>query len=270
MHKKTSFENFLLEGLNIDINTLRVNEPVDVSSLNKGILSFNEKNKIDEFKKVLKVVRKNDDFECIINDILKTSRNHKIYVKFDLEKEASYFEIEHLLKIKGDIFILSQNGWEKCNSIKINKSKKIPIYDLEVEDNHNYYSDGILSHNTIYGSPITTTGGNGLKFAASIRLEIKKSTQLKNGDEVYGNKTSIKVVKNKVAPPFKTAEFDIIYGKGVDNVGEVIDIAVEQGIIQKNGAWFKYNGDNISQGRAGLIELLKDNVELFEIIKNQI
>lgn len=122
----------------------------------------------------------------------------------------------------------------------------------------------------VYGSPITTTGGNGLKFAASIRLEIKKSTQLKNGEDVYGNRTIIKVVKNKVAPPFKTAEFDIVYGLGVDNVGEVIDLAVEQGIIQKNGAWFKYNGDNISQGRAGLVELLKDNVELLDIIKKQI
>lgn len=122
----------------------------------------------------------------------------------------------------------------------------------------------------VYGSPITTTGGNGLKFAASIRLEIKKSTQLKNGEDIYGNRTVIKVVKNKVAPPFKTAEFDIVYGLGVDNVGEVIDLAVEQGIIQKNGAWFKYNGDNISQGRAGLVELLRDNVELLDIIKKQI
>lgn len=122
----------------------------------------------------------------------------------------------------------------------------------------------------VYGSPITTTGGNGLKFAASIRLEISKSTALKDGEDVYGNKTIVKVVKNKVAPPFKKAEFDIIYGKGVDNIGEVIDLALEQGIIQQKGAWFKYEGDNISQGRAGLITLLNDNQELLDIIKNKI
>lgn len=122
----------------------------------------------------------------------------------------------------------------------------------------------------VYGSNITTTGGNGLKFAASVRLEIKKSTQIKDGDEVLGNKTTIKVVKNKVAPPFKIASFDIIYGKGIDNVGEVIDLALEQEIIQQKGAWFKYEGDNISQGRASLNQLLNDNPELYEIIKNKI
>ena len=122
----------------------------------------------------------------------------------------------------------------------------------------------------MFGNPFVTTGGNGLKFAASIRLEISKSTPLKDGEDVYGNKTIVKVVKNKVAPPFKKAEFDIIYGKGIDNVGEVIDLALEQGIIQQKGAWFKYENDNISQGRAGLITLLNDNHELLEIIKSKI
>lgn len=122
----------------------------------------------------------------------------------------------------------------------------------------------------IYGSPLVTTGGNALKFACSIRLEIKRTSQLKDGDEAYGNKTTVKVIKNKLAPPFQTAEFDILFGKGIDTYGEVLDACVELGVVQKSGAWYKYDGNNIGQGRDATISMLKDNPDLFEILKQAV
>ena len=114
----------------------------------------------------------------------------------------------------------------------------------------------------IYGSPETTTGGNALKFYASIRLDIRRGTQIKDGDEVQGNRTRVKVVKNKLAPPFRVVEFDIMYGEGVSKVGEVLDLGVELDIIKKAGSWFSYNGNKLGQGRDSVKSLLKDNPEL--------
>lgn len=117
----------------------------------------------------------------------------------------------------------------------------------------------------MFGNPETTTGGNALKFYASVRLDIRRSTQIKNSDgAVQGNKTRVKVVKNKVAPPFRTTEFDIMYGEGISQVGEIIDLGVEYEIIKKSGSWFSYGDTKLGQGRDGVKGLLLDNPELFE------
>ncbi len=121
-----------------------------------------------------------------------------------------------------------------------------------------------------YGNPETTTGGKALKFYASVRLDIRRIGQIKEGTEIIGNRTKVKVVKNKVAPPFKEVEFDIIYGEGISKLGELIDLAVEFGIIKKSGAWFSYEGEKIGQGRENVKATLKENTELYEKIYAQI
>ena len=123
----------------------------------------------------------------------------------------------------------------------------------------------------MFGNPETTTGGNALKFYASVRLDIRRSTQIKDSDgSVRGNKTRVKVVKNKVAPPFKLAEFDIMYGEGVSKVGEILDIAVEFDIIQKSGSWFSYDATKLGQGRDAVKQMIKDNPDLMDEVELKI
>lgn len=122
----------------------------------------------------------------------------------------------------------------------------------------------------MFGSPETTTGGNALKFYASVRLDIRKSTSIKDGDNVLGNQTKVKVVKNKVAPPFRKAEFDIMFGEGISLAGEIIDLGVEAGVIKKSGAWFSYNDTKLGQGRDAAKRLIQDNPELLEELRDKI
>jgi recombination protein RecA len=122
----------------------------------------------------------------------------------------------------------------------------------------------------MFGNPETTTGGNALKFYASVRLDIRRLAQIKDGDEVIGNHVKVKVVKNKVAPPFRQAEFDIIYGQGVSKVGEIVDLGVELGILQKSGSWFSYNNDKLGQGREAVKQLMTDNPGLASEIEEKI
>jgi recombination protein RecA len=122
----------------------------------------------------------------------------------------------------------------------------------------------------MFGNPETTTGGNALKFYASVRLDIRRSTQIKDGDVAIGNRVKVKVVKNKVAPPFRTAEFDILYGEGISKVGEIVDLGVSTNVISKSGSWFSYGDTKLGQGRDGVKAILKDNPELCEEIENAI
>ena len=122
----------------------------------------------------------------------------------------------------------------------------------------------------MFGNPETTTGGNALKFYASVRVDVRRTTQIKDGDEALGNRTKVKIVKNKMAPPFKKAEFDIVYGEGISRVGEVIDLGVEYDIIKKSGSWFSYGDSKLAQGREAVKALLTDNIELCEEIEAKI
>ena len=122
----------------------------------------------------------------------------------------------------------------------------------------------------MFGNPETTTGGNALKFYASVRLDIRRTGNIKKGEEVIGSETKVKVVKNKVAPPFKTAEFDILYGEGISREGEIIDMGVEARILDKSGAWYAYNGEKIGQGKDNAREFLRENAELAVEIENKV
>lgn len=121
-----------------------------------------------------------------------------------------------------------------------------------------------------FGNPETTTGGKALKFYASVRMDIRRIQTIKNGDEAVGNRTKVKVVKNKMAPPFKTAEFDVLYGEGISKEGSVLDMALQANVVKKSGSWFTYEGDQLGQGRENVRQFLKDNPELTEEIENKV
>jgi recombination protein RecA len=139
-------------------------------------------------------------------------------------------------------------------------------FDIEVEGLHNYFVDGVMVHN----SPETTSGGKALKFYASVRLDIRRIETLKDGTESVGNRTRVKVVKNKLAPPFRNAEFDILYGIGISREGSLIDLGVEQGIVRKAGAWYTYEGDQLGQGKENARTFLRDNEDLANEIEKKI
>jgi recombination protein RecA len=142
----------------------------------------------------------------------------------------------------------------------ISKSSSVCIFINQLRD-----KIGVM-----YGSPETTTGGKALKFYSSIRLDIRKIAQLKDGDEIIGNRTKVKVVKNKVAPPFRIAEFDILYGEGISLMGELIDLAVEFGVVKKAGSWFSYGTDKLGQGREAVKKALREDPELFKKVHGQV
>jgi len=135
------------------------------------------------------------------------------------------------------------------------KTRSMNRFDIEVEGNHNYFVDGVMVHN----SPETTTGGRALKFYASVRLDVRRIESLKDGTDAVGNRTRVKVVKNKCAAPFKQAEFDIIYGQGISREGSLIDVGVEQSLIRKSGAWYTYDGDQLGQGKENARKFLKES-----------
>jgi recombination protein RecA len=145
-------------------------------------------------------------------------------------------------------------------------TRSMSRFDIEVEGGHNYFVDGVMVHN----SPETTTGGKALKFYASVRIDVRRIETLKDGNEAVGNRTKAKIVKNKMAPPFKIAEFDILYGIGISREGGLIDLGVEQSIVRKSGAWYTYEGDQLGQGKENARNYLRENPDIANEIEKKI
>ena len=139
-------------------------------------------------------------------------------------------------------------------------------FDIQVEGTHNYFVDGVMVHN----SPETTSGGKALKFYASIRLDVRRIETLKDGQEAVGNRVRVKVVKNKVSPPFRQAEMDLMFGTGISREGGLIDVGVEQGFVRKAGAWYTYEGDQLGQGKENARAFLRDNPDLADELEKRI
>lgn len=161
-----------------------------------------------------------------------------------------------------------QNG--SSRSFDVSGFKKINRNDQQTNCTVFFINQLREKIGVMFGNPETTTGGNALKFYASVRLDIRRSAQIKDGENVIGNRTKVKIVKNKVAPPFKTAEFDIMYGEGVSKTGEILDLAVEFDIVKKAGSWFSYGDTKLGQGRDAVKALIKDNPELAEELEEKI
>jgi recombination protein RecA len=139
-------------------------------------------------------------------------------------------------------------------------------FDIEVDGTHNYFVDGVMVHN----SPETTPGGRALKFYSSVRLDIRRVESIKDGTEVVGNRARVKVVKNKCSAPFRQAEFDIMYGKGISREGSLLDVGVDLGIVKKSGAWFTYEGEQLGQGRENARQFLAEHIDVRDEIERKV
>lgn len=233
-----------------------------------------------------KVVSSDDKYQILFTDsqkliaVLSKYGNLEVLNElYGLQDLVSYFNWKGLLHVnqehvkasKLEEYLASDNVSEVIKIEYMSKKSfnhEFGKYDITVQDNHNYLvgntnpksTGGIIVHN----SPETTTGGNALKFYASVRLDIRRTGQIKKGDEVVGNETKVKVIKNKVAPPYKEANFEIIYGKGVNISAEILDLSVKLGLVDKSGAWYSYNGAKIGQGKDNACVWLNNNPEVKE------
>lgn len=236
----------------------------DVSDKNISIKSFNHKTGKNEMKKILSFVRKDDAIVYHLvtkagNILLKCSGAHRIWD----ERTNSYQQVENI----ESGYVLTTSG-KKIEFFSKKTEETSPIVDLEVEGNENYFTNGILSHNT-------TAGGNALKFYASIRLKFSKIGTIETGSGDNKEKTSVRTrveaVKNKTAPPFRKAEFIISFGKGIDNEAAFFDAIIERGLVQTKGAgWYSLDGKNIAQGATKLREYFENHPEVYEKLKKQV
>lgn len=252
-----SMENlFKRAGLNYE--EMEINKPYYIYDKNIRIKSFNHDKKCNEMKRIISLIRKDDSevYELVTRSgdlLLRCSGGHRIFNT----KNGEYVSVKD---IESGV-ALSSSG-EGIEFFVKNTGKKEVIVDMHVEDNENYFTNGLLSHNT---------GGEALKFFSSIRMELSRVGYLKDsaGDTI-GIRVKMKTVKNKISAPFAVCEFDILFGYGIDTYGEVVDIATDYGIINKKGAWFSYGEQMIGQGRQNTVLTLKDNNELYNLIKAEV
>ena len=250
----------LFSRVGLNYKNMDFDVPYDVSDKNIKIKSYNHKTNKTEMKRIISLVRKRDSkVYHLVNKhgdiLLKCSSAHKI---FDIEKNK-YFHVGDIESGKA----LNNNG-DVIDFFVKETNEIVPIVDMEVEGNKNYFTNGILSHNT-------TSGGNALPYYASIRLKVSKVGVIEEGSGENKEKTSVRTrieaVKNKTYPPFKKEECVIVFGKGIDNDAGILDELIEQDIIHKKGGWYEYEGNNIAQGLVNLKIWLAEHKDTYEQMK---
>lgn len=274
----SSFKDFFLEAFNISCEDMVVDKPIDVRLEKVGVLSYNEKTKTNEKKLVEYIIRKKDSFLYNVHikgEVIEVTADHRFFVNYSAVNQPVYLTTKDILSLsnKHKLYLLEVSTQTFVEISKIEKTKIVaPIYDVQVEGNENYYSNGYLSHNSMYGPNEVTTGGNALKFYASQRIDIRKAQgkQIDDDGNIGNSEMKCKVVKNKLAPPFRKAEMMNIFNVGIDNSYDVLRLGIELGLIKKAGSWFSVDDTKLGQGEEKALITLKENPDLFEDIENKI
>ena len=270
-----SIAKIFKEDFGVNWETMKEFESINVEKFGKKIRSFNPKTKKEEFNLIKNIVRKPNskaylvkcngkEFEC--------SADHKVAVKFDKDlSDFTYMTVSQLKKT-GYYYMYNDGLWEQATIKPLNK--EIPILDIEVENTHNYFANGILSHNTIFGNPETTPGGNAPKFYSSIRLDVRRASIDDDGkdsvEDARGIRARVKNIKNKTSIPFRKGELYFSFTEGIAIHEEYLNFAVSYGFIEKKGAWYSYGEERVGQGKDNSVKYLKENPEFFEDIKRKV
>jgi hypothetical protein len=273
-----NFKDFFLMAFNVSCEEMVVDNPIDVRHKQIGVLSYNEKTKTNEKKLVEYIVRKKNSriYKVYVgNEAIEVTADHMFFVTYSAVNQPLYLTTKDMMTIskKYDLHLLEAITQTFVQISKIEKTKVVaPIYDIQVEGNENYYSNGYLSHNSMYGPSETTTGGNALKFYASQRIDVRKSQGKQLDDEGNIGNTEIrcKVVKNKLAPPFRKAELMNIFNVGIDSSYDVLRLGIQIDLIKKAGSWFSVEDTKLGQGEEKALQTLKENPDLYAEIENQI
>lgn len=271
--KNTSIASFFKEAFNIEWENMKINEEIDVANYNKCVEAYNDEINEKDFYQVTKIIRKPNTKKYIVignGNTFNCSGDHKVAMKLHSDKkDFTYMKVSTLINKKFLSFDKNEQ-WVETTVKKTND--EIPILDFEVDKVHNYYSNNILSHNTMFGNPETTPGGRALKFYSSVRLEVRKVEYLRKSaqDEPHGLLTRVKAVKNKTASPFRKGEVEIVFGKGIQFEKEYVDFAIEYNIIDKAASWFSYGKEFRLQGKDNVTDYLRNNPKTFNEIKEKV
>jgi recA bacterial DNA recombination protein len=255
MYQKNNLRDFLQLAFGINIESLKEGEEVDTSKAEKKIMSFNHSLNVKEFNRVNKVIRKEDSTKYILNNKVECSKEHRFYIKVDIDKEGTYMEVKDISKLK-NFYVFDGENYIKGVLKKTKETLK--VYDLEVDKVHNFFTGGYLSHNS-YGNPFIEVGGEAIKYYTAMKIELSKSLD-KDADGAYGIDVKAKITKSKVGIPYGEAAYYVEFGKGIVRLKEIYDLALNFGIITKGGAWFTLpEVEDKIQGEEKVMEFLLDN-----------
>jgi hypothetical protein len=275
--QESNFKDFFKLAFGLDCEKMKPDAPIFVGEEKVYVKSYNHKKKTNEDRLVQFAVRKKDDYIYKVfvgEQTIEVTRDHRFYVHYESLSNPIYIfvkDMETILKNE-DLFLLNINGtFDKVEKISKNDFKEI-ILDIQVQGNENYFSNNYLSHNSLYGNPEVTSGGNALKFYASQRIDVRKAKgkSLDDDGNISNTEMNITVVKNKLAPPFRKAKLMNVFNVGIDNAFDILNVSVDLGFVKKSGSWFSYGDTRLGQGVDAVCVLLRDNPDLLQELETQI